>query len=66
MRLTNEEVIQNIKDCGQALIDNAEKIAAGYTYLTDIILTCYVTERDHAAYIHVDTEFIPEAWIGRI
>lgn len=65
MRLTSEEVIQNIKDCGQALIDNAEKIAAGYTYLTDITLTCYVTEKGCPPYIHVDTEFIPENWVGR-
>ena len=44
IRLINEEIIQNIKDCGQALIDNAEKITCGYTYLQDITITCYVTE----------------------
>ena len=26
MFLTREDIIQNIKDCGQSLIDNAEKI----------------------------------------
>ena len=65
MRLTNEEIIQNIKDCGQALIDNAEKIAADYTYLTDITITCYVTDPERAAYINVDTEFIPDNWVKR-
>lgn len=65
IRLTNEEIIQNIKDCGQALIDNAEKIACGYTYLQDIAITCYVTEQDCAPYIHIDTEIIPEKFLGR-
>lgn len=27
-----EEIIQNIKDCGQALIDNAENIVSNYKY----------------------------------
>ena len=66
LRLTNEEIIQNIKDCGTALIDNAEKIAQNYTYLQDITITCYVTERECRPYIHVATEIIPEAWFGRL
>lgn len=65
VRLTNEEIIQNIKDVGQALIDNAEKIAADYAYLQDITITCYVCERDAPPYVHVATEIIPEGWIGR-
>ena len=30
-----EKLIQNIKDCGQSLIDNAEKIANDYKYNTN-------------------------------
>lgn len=61
--ITREELIQNIKDCGQSLIDNAEKIVADYKYMADLTITCYVNETDRAPYINVSTEFIPENWI---
>lgn len=60
-----EELIQNIKDCGQSLIDNAEKMIGGYEYPTNLIITCYVDERDGAPYISVDRHFIPENFIER-
>ena len=41
---TKQEIIQNIKDCGQSLIDNAENIANYYKYMTGIRITCYVNE----------------------
>ena len=66
MTYTNEEVIQNIKDCGQSLIDNAEKIAADYKYrLHGLTITCYVNERDCVSYIEVNTQFLPEKSIER-
>lgn len=60
-----EEIIQNIKDCGQSLIDNAEKIVSDYKYAKDFTITCYVNERDGAPYISVDTEFYPENFVER-
>ena len=60
-----EELIQNIKDCGQALIDNAAKIAGEYKFLTDLTITCYVNERGHAPYINVSTDFVPEKFVER-
>ena len=60
-----EEVIQNIKDCGQSLIDNAENIVSDYKYATNFVITCYVSERDEAPYISVDAEFYPEKTIER-
>ena len=60
-----EKIIQNIKDCGQSLIDNAEKIVSDYKFLTDITITCYVSERGHQPYISVDVNFIPENFIER-
>ena len=60
-----EEVIQNIKDCGQSLIDNAENIVSGYKYPRDFTITCYVSDRDESAYISVDTEFTPEQLVER-
>ena len=65
MILTREEIIQNIKACGQSLIDNAEKIAADYKFFRDITITCYVNERNEAPYISVDTSFVPENFIYR-
>ena len=61
-----EEIIQNIKDCGQSLIDNAEKIVSDYKYSKDFTITCYVNERDGAPYISVDIDFYPEKWIERV
>lgn len=60
-----EELIQNIKDCGQSLIDNAEKMIGDYEYPNGLIITCYVDERDKAPYISVDRHFIPENFIKR-
>lgn len=60
-----EEIIQNIKDCGQSLIDNAEKIVGDYKFMTDLTITCCVNERGHAPYINVDAEFLPENFIER-
>ena len=61
--ITREEIIQNIKDCGQSLIDNAEKIVQDYKYMTDLTITCYVNEIDNPPYINVSAEFLPENWI---
>ena len=67
MALTREELIQNIKDCGQSLIDNAEKIAADYKYRCGgMSITCYVDEDDRAPSISFNTEFVPERWIDRL
>lgn len=66
MTYTNEEVIQNIKDCGQAIIDNAELIATEYKYrLHGMTIVCHVNEVDKMPYIEVNTEFIPEKFIER-
>lgn len=64
--MTNEEVIQNIKDCGQSIIDNAEKIATEYKYrLQGLTITCHVNERDSSPYIEVNTSFLPEKLVER-
>ena len=55
----NERKIRAIKDCGQALVDNAESIV-GYKYLKGVIITCYVDDPDAMPYINVSTDFYPE------
>lgn len=60
-----EELIQNIKDCGQSLVDNAESIVNQCKYISGLTITCHVDDRDRAPYINVDADFIPENWIER-
>ena len=60
-----KEVIQNIKDCGQSLIENAEKIVSDYKYASNFTITCYVSEKDKVPYISVNTELYPEKFIER-
>ena len=66
MFLTREDIIQNIKDCGQSLIDNAEKMVGDYKFFRDITITCYTNERNEAPYISIDTSFIPENFVERM
>lgn len=63
--LKDETIIQNIKDCGQSLIDNAEKILNNYKYRQGLVITCYVDEEDSAPYISIDEEFVPENIVKR-
>ena len=64
-RLKDETIIQNIKDVGQSLIDNAEKIVNDYKYREGIYITCYVDECDRAPYISVNVDFVPENIVKR-
>lgn len=64
--LKDEQLIQNIKDCGWALINNAEKIANDYKYHCGLTITCYPSEKEKYPYITVETEFIPENIIKRM
>lgn len=60
-----EEVIQNIKDCGQSLINNAEKIVNDYDYPAGVTITCYVDEKDKVPYISISSDFYPEDFVKR-
>lgn len=66
MYRTREQLIQNIKDCGQSLIDNAENILNNYKYQANLVITCYPCERDNAPHIIVETEFYPEKIVERL
>ena len=62
---SREELIQNIKDCGQSLIDNAENIVSNYKYLGEITITCFPNDRDEAVHIEVTNDFYPENYVER-
>lgn len=64
--MKKEELIQNIKDIGQSLIDNAEIIAGDYKYWTDLRITCYPAERGNAPYYNVEHDVIAEGLIERL
>ena len=65
MRYSKEEIIQNIKDCGQSLIDNAEKIINDYKYSGEIVITCYPNPYDEAPSIYVENTLYPEKFVER-
>ena len=60
--MTKEDLIKNIKYCGQSLIDNAETIAS-YKYWSDISIHCYLADDDRAPRINIDTDIFPEGFI---
>ena len=61
-----ETIIQNIKDCGQSLIDNAENIVCDYKYARGFMINCFVDVVNEAPYISVDVDFYPEHFIERL
>lgn len=60
--MTKENLIKNIKYCGQSLIDNAEAIAS-YKYLSDISIRCYPADEGCALRININTDIIPEKFV---
>ena len=59
-------IIENIRNCGQSLIDNAENIVLGLPkYTTNLSLTCYPDEEDQSIYVNVSYDFIPEKLVDR-
>lgn len=62
-----QDIVQNIKDCGKALIDNAEKIAGNLPhYSRDLCINCDVSCIDGPVYLTVSYDFTPEDYIQRL
>lgn len=61
-----EKIIQNIKDCGQSLIDNAENIVGDYKYARGFTINCFVDVIDEAPHISVNVDFYAEQFIDRL
>lgn len=61
---TREDLVKEIKDCGQSIIDNAESILGDERYLIKVAVQ-FVVQRnsDSMATIVTSKEFIPEAVI---
>lgn len=64
--MSREKLIQQIKDCGQSIIDNAEKIQNNFEYAcNDLIITIDINPRA-APVIAVKREYIPENYIVKL
>lgn len=61
--MTKEDLIKNIKYCGQSLIDNAETIAS-YKYWSDISIHCYPADDGSSPRINIDTDIFPEGFVN--
>lgn len=64
--MNREEFIQQIKDCGQSIIDNAEKIYNSFEFPTNGIEIMIDVQRDADPAITVVKKFIPESYINRL
>lgn len=60
-----ERIVQNIKDVGQALIDDAENIVNSCNYIKDILITCYVSDIGEPSYFNVDIDYYSKDAINR-
>ena len=64
--MTKQEIqeawIQAIKDCGQSLIDNAEKIAGDYDLQTSISISMLISPGETVE-IDVSTTYLPKSSI---
>ena len=63
--MEREEFIQQIKDCGKSIIDNAEQIYGNYKYSCGKTIIEITIEKDSATVIEVRKQFYPEQMIER-
>lgn len=61
-----EDRIQQIKDCGQSLIDNAEKIYGEYPYTTGELIIDIVMSPKQLPTIEFRRTFYPEKMFERL
>ena len=65
MNKNREEMIKRIKECGQYIVDNAEKILGDDDYIKDIYLTCNFFDRSEVPYVSVNKDIIPSSFVER-
>lgn len=64
---TREEMLQQIKDCGESIIKNAERILGDEKYfLNTTVMFTINRDRNILPKINVRRDFIPEQQIDRI
>lgn len=63
--MEREEFIQQIKDCGQSIIDNAEQIYGNYKFSCGQTVIEITIEKDSPPIIEVRKHFFPERMVER-
>lgn len=61
--MTREEYIKAVKDCGKAVIDNAEKIYNDFKFSTNGVEIRIVVGNEALPVITVIKEFLPEQFV---
>lgn len=64
--MNREEFIQQIRDCGQSIIDNAEKIYNSFEFPTNGIEIMVDVQKDSDPMITIVKKFLPESFIKRM
>lgn len=64
--MTREDFIQQIKDCGQSIIDNAEKIYNHFQFPTEGVQIEIDVDHRCAPTITVVKKFIPETFVQKL
>lgn len=64
--MNREEFIQQIRDCGQSIIDNAEKIYNSFEFPMNGIEIMVDVQKDSAPMITIVKKFLPESFIKRM
>lgn len=64
--MSRDEFVQQIKECGQSIIDNAEMIYNHFQFPTEGLMIEIDVDRDRAPTITVVKKFIPETFCQRL
>lgn len=59
-----KNVVEQLKECGESIILNAESIVGSERYATDIIVTIKLSGGE-APVINIDRDFLPEKFVER-
>lgn len=55
--MLRSEIVQNIKDCGHCLVEQAETMVGNDN--EDITIVCHVSQKDSVRYITVTKDIVP-------
>lgn len=61
--MTREDFIEQVKACGQSVVDNAEKIYNSFKYSTNGVQIMIEVDKNSVPTITVVNKFIPESFI---
>lgn len=63
--MTTEEMVNNVRLCGESMMDHAESIVGDYIYQADLTVTIRIPVDNNAPTIEVHAEFFPDGYVKR-